>query len=281
MPCVVLVTLISNRRLTVNKTLWDDTNALARLARFECMTERVTREARPVRIPKTRSAYPAFPDHHEFSVHAVESPSRMVTGDSFDYFMVSDEILAVVMADVSGKGLAAAVMVDVTRSLLRHLSAVSSSPADTVSKVNNILYKARLGSMYVTIFLGWYHVKTGKMDYSNCGHPQPFKIGADGSVSRFGEVTDPILGILDVEMDGQQSGELNVGEKLVLYTDGVTEACNPQGEFLGSDRLAGLLSDASSSHPDRLCREVADYVDEFQTNKRYDDATLMALERVA
>jgi sigma-B regulation protein RsbU (phosphoserine phosphatase) len=266
-------------QIAMMTNLWTDIDAIARLARSGQKAADASngRSAEPITPPA--GTFPPFPGRREFDIHAVDSPARVVTGDSYDFFFVNEETLAIVMADVSGKGIPAALLVGVTRSMVRHLSAVSSSPGDTLSRVNRILYQTELGAMYVTIFLGWYDTRTGRCVYANAGHPRPFRIVADGAAVPFGEVTGPILGILDLDRYVTKEAELGVGDKLVPYTDGVTDATAPDGEFFGVRRLADLLSRNSAQPVDRLCRIVADRVDEFQAHARQDDTTILALQR--
>jgi len=259
--------------------LWTDIDAIARLARSGQKAADASNGSAAVPIAPPPGTFPPFPERREFDIHAVDSPARGATGDSYDFFFVNEETLAIVMADVSGKGIPAALLVGVTRSMVRHLSAVSTSPGDTLSRVNRILYQTELGAMYVTIFLGWYDTRTGALVYANAGHPQPFRIVSDGAAVPFGEVTGPILGILDLDRYVTKEAQLEVGDKLVLYTDGVTEAMAPNGEFYGSGRLADLLSRNSSQPVDRLCEIVADRVDDFQDHARQDDTTILTLQR--
>ncbi len=259
--------------------LWTDIEAIARLAHSEQKAADASNGSSAVAIAPPPGTFPPFPDHREFDIHAVDSPARGATGDSYDFFFVNEETLAIVMADVSGKGIPAALLVGVTRSMVRNLSAVSTSPGDTLSRVNRILYQTELGAMYVTIFLGWYNTRTGTLVYANAGHPPPFRIVADGAAVPFGEVTGPILGILDLDHYVTKESELGVGDKLVLYTDGVTEAMAPNGEFYGAGRLANLLSRNSAQPVDRLCEIVADRVDVFQEHTRQDDTTILTLQR--
>ncbi len=117
------------------------------------------------------------------------------------------------------------------------------------------------------------------MRYASAGHPKPYLIDRHGRVSAFGEATGPILGILDVKGYGEKEGRIEVGERLVLYTDGVTEVAGPDGEFFGPDRLAALLAERATDPLDRMLSRVARRIDEFQTGRRRDDATLLALQR--
>jgi len=259
--------------------LWTDIDAIARLARSGQKAADASNGSTAVPIAPPPGIFPPFPDRPEFDIHAADSPARMVTGDSYDFFFVNDETLAIVMADVSGKGIPAALLVGVTRSMVRNLSAVSTSPGDTLSRINRILYHTELGAMYVTIFLGWYNIRTGTLLYANAGHPHPFRIIPDGAAVPFGEVTGPILGILDIDRYVTKESKLAVGDKLVLYTDGVTDATDRSGEFYGSRRFADLLSRNSAQSVSRLCEIVIDRVDAFQEHARQDDTTILALQR--
>lgn len=262
-------------------TLWKDVEAVARLARVRAAAEvEAGGEAvRSIRLPSGQR--PAFPGRSDFDVFALGSAARTVPGDAHDHFLIDEETLALVIADVSGKGMPAALLTEVTRSLVRCLSCTSRGPGETLSRLNRVLHGADLGSMYVTIFLGWYHTPTGVVRYANAGHPRPLRLERGGRVRTFGRVIGPILGILDVESYPEAEGRLAPGDRLVLYTDGVTEALSPEGEMLGTDRLRFLLAENAGRPVDRLCRSVALAVEEFQAGRLHDDATLLALQRGA
>jgi sigma-B regulation protein RsbU (phosphoserine phosphatase) len=261
--------------------LWTDLEAMSRLARSQQEAEEESSGGPPIRAPQSRHVFPAFPEREEFDIHAVDSPARVVTGDSYDFFFVSENTLAFMVADVSGKGIPAALLVGVTRSMVRNLSAVSLSPGDTLTRVNRILHQTELGPMYVTIFLGWYDTCTGHLQYANAGHPLPYRVSSRGQVASFGQVTGPILGILDVKRYAEEEERLEPGDRLVLYTDGVTEAAAPSGEFYGPDLLADVLGRCAGEPADRLCERVMGDVLAFRGDQQQDDATLLALHRKA
>ena len=205
--------------------------------------------------------------------------ARLATGDFCDFFFLSESELALVMADVSGKGVPAAVLRGVTRSVLRNLASKDASPGETLSRLNRILCEANLGSMFLTLFLGQYRSSTGLLRYANAGHPVPFRIGRNGSVEPFGEVTGPILGILDSRAYADREGWLAVGDKLVLFTDGVTEARDPEGNFFAPSRLAACLEGETASAPGALCESLGRSVRAFQQGPGQDDATVLVLQR--
>ena len=260
-------------------SLWTDVEALARLALSDQIAEKTLVESRSDPAPRIAGAFPSFRQREEFEIHSAESPARVVSGDYSDCFMVSESTLALVMADVSGKGAAAALMKGVTRSVLRNLSSCSNSPGETLTRVNRVLVEAELGSMFVTVFLGWYEIASGMFRYANAGHPLPYLFEPGGRVRAFGDVTGPILGILEQERYEEAQEGIGVGDRLVLYTDGVTEARSPEGGFFGHSRLMRFLAKNGSRPPARLCDLLMRSVDQFQAGRRQDDATLMILHR--
>lgn len=259
--------------------LWHDIDALARLATSGRAAEGRHDDGRPVRIPPPWSEWSPSREHRRYAIHAVESPARVVNGDYHDCFFVARDTLALVMADVSGKGVPAALLMSFVRSMVRNVSACSDSPGDTLTRVNRMLYDAGLGPMFVTIFLGWYQIRSGGLRYANAGHPQPFRIDRIGRVAPLGETTGPILGILDVERYGDRQERLGTGDRLLLFTDGVTEARSPDGEFFGADRLVEFLSAHAHEPVGGLCEGVSRVIRAFQGPRLQDDATLLGLER--
>lgn len=265
--------------MSARQTLWTDIDALARLAGSARASERLARGADRTAFPRPSGDAGPSLRHKSLEIHAVTAPSRLVNGDYFDFFFVDKETLAFVMADVSGKGMPAAVLMSFVRSMVRNVSLSSDSPGDTLTQVNRMLHDANLGPMYVTIFLGWYDTRTGTLRYANAGHPLPYRIDREGRVAPFCEVTGPILGILDVPRYGEERVRLGVGERLVFYTDGVTEAESPEGRFFGAGRLAALLAGHAAGSLASLCDEVLRGIDAFQGPHRHDDATVLAFER--
>ncbi len=267
--------------MTRPKSLWTDVEALARLARSGRVAEDASSKVKPVRGPRSRHSYPAFPDHLEFDIHGADSPARGVAGDSFDFFFVNDDTLAFLIADVSGKGLPAGILMGVTRSMVRNLTPVSKSPGEVLTRVNEILYQTDLGPMFVTIFLGWYDTRTGALRYTNAGHPHPYLMDGVGNVTPRCKTTGPILGILEVEEYAVREEQLQVGDRLALFTDGVTEAVDPQGEFLGNEGLERILKQHAAEPVNKLCETVIQEVVDYQDSNLQDDATFLLIRRNA
>jgi sigma-B regulation protein RsbU (phosphoserine phosphatase) len=260
-------------------SLWTDTEALARLARSDQAAEAALLEAPPGSGSHPALGVVPFPERALFEVHTADSPARVVSGDYSDHFMVREGILALVMADVSGKGVPAALLKGVVRSVLRNVSSCSASPGEVLTRLNRILVEAELGSMYVTIFLGWYDLRQGRIRLANAGHPLPYLLERSGRVRAFGDVTGPILGILERQRFAEAEEGIEAGERLVLYTDGVTEAQAPDGALFGHSRLMRLLAQHASWPAEHLCARLRSTVEDFQEHRPHDDATFLIFQR--
>jgi len=255
--------------------LWRDVDALMRLSRS-------TRDLEPDGVAGA-DAGDGEPDllsaggRGPFQIATRDLPARVVSGDLADAFELPGGELAVVLADVSGKGVPAGVLRAFTRSIVRHVAHCSATPGETLVRVNGILYDARLDAMFVSLFLGWLDPATGRLRYANAGHPSPLRFSPGVPPRPFAAATGPILGILGLRAFATEETRLERGESMLLYTDGVAEARNAAGRFLGTRPLAALLMRHASDRLDDLCGEVARAVDGFQGGRRHDDATILAL----
>lgn len=256
--------------------LWTDVEALARLAR----SARAAEAGAPQQASEPAEALlPGFRGNG-FALASDERPARVVSGDLLDAFPVGRKHLAFVVGDVSGKGAPAGVLGAFTRSLVRHVAPLCGSPGETLTHVNRILAGAGLDAVYVTVFLGLLDVASGRLDWANAGHPPAllFREGARGPrVRSLGGATGPILGILDRIVYGTGIAMLRHGDRLLVYTDGVTEARNARGRFFGLARLKRTFERSAAGAPARLVAAIASAVERFETRGPGDDATLLAL----
>lgn len=249
------------------------------LARETAAREAVESELRVARDIQTSLLPTNFPEDEAFELHAINLSARQVAGDFFDFFFRDDGTLVVIMADVSGKGVPAALYMAVARTVLRHVCSTNDSLGTAMTVANTILEENQLGSMYVTLFIGWYDKSSGELRYVNAGHPPPYRIDPSGRVTPFGEVSGTVLGLLPGRNYAEGIERLAPGDRLILFTDGVPEAETAEEEFYGDERFVELLEACAAEGVKEICERVTDAVQEFQEGRLYDDVTVMALGR--
>jgi PAS domain S-box-containing protein len=172
-------------------------------------------------IPLT---FPRFPDHKDLDVWAFIRPAREVGGDFYDFFMIDDRYFAFVIADVSGKGVPAALMMAVAKTLLKSRSQDTKSTSNIISVTNNELSENNDDCMFITAFFGIIDTKTGVLTYTNAGHNPPYLIKTNGTVRPLSKLHGPMVGVMPGTPYGEAQLTLDVDDKLILYTDGVTDA---------------------------------------------------------
>jgi phosphoserine phosphatase RsbU/P len=214
-----------------------------------------------------------------FTLHAVNAPAKLVAGDFFDFFLVDRRRLAVVMADVSGKGVPAALYMAVTRTKLRDFASADKTPAETVAEVNRCLAKDNDRDMFVTLFFGYYDTLSGELVYVNAGHNPPCLVRQDGSLETL-DPTGPLVGPFADAAFEDARVVLSPRDLLVLYTDGVTEAVAPDGGFFSEERLQNLLRSLATRPAEAVCRAAIEAVRAFSPGDLADDATVLALARL-
>jgi sigma-B regulation protein RsbU (phosphoserine phosphatase) len=242
------------------------------------LLEREWQMARDTQRSLLPTDFPPFPDRKEFELHAVNQAAQHVAGDFFDFFMVNPKTLVFVIADVSGKGMSAALVMAVCRTIVRDLAQSGKSPADILRETNERLRDNQKGTAFVTIFLGSYNITTGRIIYANGGHVPPFLI-SKGVVSNVGEATGTIVGMLEQQEYRNAELKLQPGDTLLLYTDGFPEARSKTGEFFGPGRIRTFLERHTDSSPQVLCEAALREISAFQNQNLADDITLLALRR--
>ncbi len=237
---------------------------------------RIARNIQTSLLPRT---FPPFPHRKEFDLHAVNVPAKQVAGDFFDFYFITEETLLITIADVSGKGIPAALFMAVTRTLLRNLTQSGLGPREALNRANNIIVRDNDETMFVTLFLGLYNTRTAEMRFSNAGHNPPYLLSSKGDIRAVIKPTGPVLGVIEGQDFGESEVRLDVGDLLVLYTDGVTEAHSPANELYGTKRFEELLAQNASEKVEPLCKIIVAAVNDFQKENQYDDMTLLALHR--
>src|SRR3989304_7924136 len=227
-------------------------------------------------LPKT---FPAFPDRKEFDIYAKMIPAKEVGGDLYDFFLIDKYRLGVIIGDVSGKGIASALLMAVSKTLLK-ATALKGIPADNVlSEVNNILVDESPSNMFVTIFYGVLDTRSGAFEYSNGGHNPPYLISVDGKVKQLDNIGGLMIGAMkDVPYESNVV-MIQPGESLLFYTDGVTEAFNKNEEEFQETRLSEILFNKNSSTTSDLVQHVFKNIQSFTEGvEQSDDITCLALK---
>jgi len=243
--------------------------------------ERELQVARQIQTSLLPTARPPFPHRTEFSLDAHTEPAKIMAGDFFDFWLVDDDVLALVVADVSGKGVPAAIFMAVARTILRSFSGPGRSPSQVLAIANRIMAADNKEEMFVTVFHAQYRLRTGEMTFCNAGHNPPYVLREDGSIAPLGPPTAPIVGVWgDAEFEDARVC-LAPGEALVGFTDGVTEAADAQGVLFGDKRLEDLLATVCREPVEEICRRILHEVDEYRQGKDQDDVTVLVLRRTA
>jgi sigma-B regulation protein RsbU (phosphoserine phosphatase) len=227
-------------------------------------------------LPKT---FPAFPDRKEFDIYAKMIPAKEVGGDLYDFFLIDKYRLGVVIGDVSGKGIASALLMAVCKTLLK-ATAGKGIPSDVVlTEVNNLLVDESPSNMFVTLFYGVLDTRSGSFEYSNAGHNSPYLISTDGTIKQLPQVGGIILGAMkDVEFQSNVI-MLKQDESIFLFTDGVTEAFNKNEEEFNEKRLEEVLINKNGFAPKDFVQQVFEEVQTFTNGvEQSDDITCLALK---
>lgn len=226
------------------------------------------------------SSFPAYPDRKEFELHAVMQPARYIGGDFYDFFFIDDNTLALVVADVSDKGVPAALFMMVSRTLIHSLAVDNPSPSVVLEKANNVMCQNNDSGMFVTVFLAFYNVSSGKLTATNGGHSASLIIDPDGASREWATTHGPALGFMEELPYKEETIDLEVGQTLFLYTDGVTEAMSQDNVLFGLGKLRDLLKRKHDFKLDRLCSDIEISLSEFQEGQQFDDITMLALKRI-
>jgi len=233
---------------------------------------RVAHEMQQSILPKI------FPNKPGYQLFGNMEPAREVGGDFFDIINLENDCVGLAIADVSDKGVPAALFMMSSRTLMKGAAIGRSSPAEVLSEVNNLLQEDNDAAMFVTVFYAEYNPGSGVLSYANGGHNPPIVVHADGSSTVLPQTNGIALGIMpDIKYE-QNSVTLSPGDALVLYTDGVTEAMNAQNEEFEMERLCAVLSEHCSCDVREINQAVFQAVQTFAGDMpQFDDMTCMTL----
>jgi sigma-B regulation protein RsbU (phosphoserine phosphatase) len=252
---------------------------LEKMRGMELERERLEEELRLARDIQTRLLPTGAPSVVGFDLAGVSLPARHVGGDYFDYILLDDGRIGLIVADVSGKGVPAALLMSGVRASLRSADMGRLGPSGALEHLNRFVSASVDPGKFVTAFLGILDPARGTVRYSNAGHEPPLLLRADGSSEEF-SAGGLILGILREATYEEGEAEMDPGSSLVIFTDGVTEAQNPAGEFFGGGRLMQALGPLRSERAASVVEGIVGSVREFAAGAaQYDDITLIVARR--
>lgn len=219
------------------------------------------------------------PAYSEIELCASMDAAREVGGDFYDYFMLNDEELCFCVADVSGKGVGAALFMAMTKLLIKSRASDDKMPAKILTRVNADLAKDNPTCMFVTVFLATINLRTGQVTYTNAGHNPPMIKRASGDVDEVPDAHGPVLGAMEGMEYGESSINLGPGDVLLVFTDGVTEAMNKEGSLYSDARLLQTIQNISEISADSILKTVCRSVDDFALGaEQADDITMITLQ---
>ena len=223
--------------------------------------------------------FPAFPNRPEFEVYASMKPAKEVGGDFYDFFLIDNDHIGLVMADVSGKGVPAALFMMVARVLIKAHLQNGENPAEALENVNNQLCESNEAQLFVTVWAAVLEISTGKGVAANAGHEHPAIRRAGGEYALQIYRHSPAVATMDGIPFREHSFQLNPGDTLFVYTDGVAEATNAGNELFGSDRMLDALNTDPDAQPEEVLANVMRGIDTFVAGaEQFDDITMLCLK---
>ena len=222
--------------------------------------------------------FPPFPDREEFEIYAVMDPAREVGGDFYDFFFIDHDHLALVIADVSGKGIPASLVMMSSMIIIENYASEGYSPAEILAKTNRKICATRMADMFVTAWFGILDLNTGVITAANAGHEYPAVRHGDGGFELYKDRHGFVLGGLKEVKYRDYTMTLEKGDALFVYTDGVPEATNTRDEMFGTGRMLQALNRKRSDDPQEMLQTVKKDVEDFvQDAPQFDDLTMLCI----
>ena len=255
---------------------------IAQITQITAEKERISTElalAQRIQGDMLPNIFPPFPERKDFDVFASMSPAKEVGGDFYDFFLVDDTHLALVMADVSGKGVPAALFMMIAKILVQNYIMTGLSPASVLQAVNDQICANNREEMFITVWLGILDTKTGRITAANAGHEYPTVMQTGSCFELIKDKHGFVVGGMQGVAYREYELMLTPGSKLFLYTDGVPEATNADKVMFGTDRMLAAMNEDPAAPPEDILKNVRKAVDDFvQDAEQFDDLTMLCLE---
>ena len=230
-------------------------------------------------LPRVFPPVPELSDR--LDIYASMEAAKDVGGDFYDFFRVDDDHIALVIADVCGKGIPAALFMAASQMIIHSKGTQRTSAAECLTEANSLLATYSVDDMFVTVFYAIYNTSTGRLTYCNAGHNPPRVLRADGTVEPIPKQGNLFMGALAGAVYKEATLQLDCGDALVMYTDGVTEAKNLEHEEFGTERLDAMLSRLPGKSSRQIIEEVKTGVNGFVAGaEQHDDITMLVMRRI-
>ena len=257
-------------------------NYVENLTKATAERERISTElnlATRIQDDMLPGTFPAFPNRKEFDIYASMDPAREVGGDFYDYFLVDDDHLCLFIADVSGKGVPAALFMMASMIILANNARIGKSPAEVLRATNESISSRNKEEMFVTVWLGILEISTGRLTAANAGHEYPVLQKANGEFEVFQDKHGLVIGAMEGIRYREYDMLLEPGSKLFLYTDGVPEATDSENRMFGMERMVAALNREPGAGPEKTLKNVRQAVDEnVKDAEQFDDLTMLCLK---
>ena len=235
--------------------------------------------AKSIQEDSLPTTFPAFPDRKEFDIYASMTPAKMVGGDFYNFFLIDDDHLAIVIGDVSGKSVPGALFMMVANILLSDRTRMGGTPAEILAFVNNRIYETNKADMFVTLWLGILEISTGRIVAANAGHEDAAVCHKDGSFELFKTKHDFVIGAMKNMQYQDFEIRLGKGDKLFLYTDGIPEATDKYNQMYSLDRMLDTLNRYKDRTPQEILDGIHQSINAFVGEApQFDDVTMVCLE---
>ena len=273
---------LANLAKSIDTMETDMVNYMENLTAITAEKERIGTElalASDIQTGSIPNTFPAFPDRTDFDIYASMDPAKEVGGDFYNFFLVDNDHLAMVIGDVSGKGVPAALFMMVSNILTSVRTQTGGNPAQILEFVNDKICESNKLDMFVTIWLGILELSTGKLIASNAGHEYPAVMHAGGNFELFKDKHGIVVGGMEGVRYTDYEIQLSPGDKIFVYTDGVPEATDGDNNMFGVDRMLSALNLELDAGPEKVLGNVRSAVDAFVKDaQQFDDLTMLCMQ---
>lgn len=232
--------------------------------------------AKSIQASSLPDVFPAFPDRNEFDIFASMQPAKEVGGDFYDFYFIDDDNFMFLIADVSGKGVPAALFMMTVKTLINNMAQFGYSPKELIETINNKVCTSNKQGFFVTMLIGIVNLNTGEINYINCGHNQPLVKTKDGKYEYLNLDSNIVIGAFEKSEFNIYSTRLAEGDTIFLYTDGITEALNSDNEIYGENRLIESINNADCDNIEQVAEKVKnDVINYMGECEQSDDITML------